>query len=41
MIASIIKGTNDRLQKELPQLKEQKMLLQKELDEIRQFVLME
>ena len=37
IIASIVRGTNNRLQKELPQLKEQKKLLQKELDEIRDF----
>jgi len=37
LISSIVKGTNNRLQKELPQLKEQRKLLQKELDEIRHF----
>ena len=37
IIANIIKGTNSRLQRELPQLKEQKKLLQGELDTIRDF----
>jgi len=34
---SIIKSTNEKVQKELPQLKEQKTLLQKELTEIKNF----
>jgi hypothetical protein len=36
-MAGIIKSTNKKLQKELPQLKEQKTLLQKELTEIKNF----
>jgi len=37
IMESIIKSTNEKLQKELPQLKEQKTLLQKELTEIKNF----
>ena len=37
IMGEIIKSTNEKLQKELPQLKEQKTLLQKELTEIKNF----
>ena len=37
IMADIIKSTNEKLQKELPQLKKQKTLLQKERTEIRNF----
>jgi hypothetical protein len=37
IMESIIKSTNEKLQKELPELKEQKTLLQKELTEIKNF----
>ncbi len=37
IMAGIIKSTNEKLQNELPQLKEQKTLLQKELSEIKNF----
>ncbi|MCX6089589.1 MAG: hypothetical protein NTX88_04295 [Candidatus Atribacteria bacterium] len=36
-MAGIIKSTNEKLQKKLPQLKEQKTVLQKELAEIKNF----
>lgn len=37
IMENIIKSTNEKLQKELPQLKEQKTFLQKELTEIKNF----
>lgn len=37
IMTDIIQSTNQKLQKELPQLKDQKMLLQKELTEIKNF----
>ena len=37
IMAEIVKSTNEKLQKELPQLKEQKTLLQKELTEVKNF----
>lgn len=36
-MADIVKATNEKLQKELPQLKEQKTIPQKEITEIKNF----